>query len=108
MPRAANPAERVLPEQSLIVDNGAYTMKAGFATPDPSPNDCLVVPNCLAKDRGKRVYIGAELEKCDDFGEIVFRRPVEKGFLVSWEAEKAIWDNTFVDKGVKLAVSIVS
>ncbi|KAK4696365.1 hypothetical protein P7C71_g1533, partial [Lecanoromycetidae sp. Uapishka_2] len=102
MPRVAKITERVLPDTSLIIENGAYTMKAGFANPDPSPDDCLLVPNCLAKDREKRVWVGTQLENCSDFGEIVFRRPVEKGFLISWEAEKAIWDTTFIDKGAKL------
>jgi len=105
MPRATKPVERSLPETSLIIDNGAYTMKAGFATAAPSLEDCQVIPNCLAKDRGKRVWIGNQLSKCSDFGEIASRRPVEKGFLVNWEAEKAIWDNTFIDKGALLAVS---
>ncbi|KAK3171984.1 hypothetical protein OEA41_004068 [Lepraria neglecta] len=103
MPRSAKPAERVLPDQTLIIDNGAYTMKAGFAVPSPSSEDCHTIPNCIARDRGRRVWIGAQLEKCNDFGEITFRRPVEKGFLVNWEAEKTIWDNTFIDKAAKLA-----
>ncbi len=81
-------------------------MKAGFVTAAPSPEDCQIIPNCLAKDRGKRVWIGSQLAKCSDFGDITFRRPVEKGFLVNWEAEKAIWDNTFIEKGAPLAVSV--
>ena len=107
MPRVAKTAERVLPDTSLIVDNGAYTIKAGFATTTPRFEDCRVIPNCIARDRGKRVWIGGQLANCQDYGEIAFRRPVEKGFLVSWEAEKAIWDNTFFNKGAALAVSIV-
>ena len=106
MPRPAKPAERVLPDQTLIIDNGGFTMKAGFAKSSPTLDDCHAIPNCLARDRGKRVWVGSQLEKCNDFGEIAFRRPVEKGFLVNWEAEKAIWDNTFIDKGAKLAVSV--
>ena len=105
-PRQAKPADRVLPNKSLIIDNGAHTMKAGFATSNPSLEDCHVIPNCLAKDRAKHVWIGAQLEKCNDFGEIAFRRPVEKGFIVNWEAEKAIWDNTFFEKNAMLAVSV--
>ena len=104
MPRVAKPVERVLPERSLIIDNGAYTMKAGFTTSAPSVEDCEVIPSCLAKDRAKRVWVGGHLAKCQDFGEIAFRRPVDKGFLVNWEAEKAIWDNTFLEDGSKLAV----
>ena len=104
MPRVAKSAERVLPERSLVIDNGAYTIKAGFATPAPDIEGCQVIPNCLAKDRGKRVWIGNQLFKCQDFGEIAFRRPVEKGFIVNWEAQKAVWDSTFIDKGAALAV----
>lgn len=80
-------------------------MKAGFATSTPNLEDCHVIPNCLARDRGKHVWIGAQLEKCNDFGEIAFRRPVEKGFIVNWETEKAVWDGTFIEKKSKLAVS---
>ena len=105
MPRVAKPVERVLPERSLIIDNGASTLKSGFASSTPSLEDCHVIPNCLAKDRAKRVWVGGQLSKCQDFGEIVFRRPVDKGFLVNWEAEKAIWDNTFLERNATLAVS---
>ena len=103
-PRQAKPVERVLPNQTLIIDNGAHTMKAGFATSAPNSEDCQIIPNCLAKDRGKHVWIGAQLAKCNDFGEIAFRRPVEKGYLVNWEAEKAIWDHTFFEKSAELMV----
>lgn len=106
MPRQAKIHERVLADQTLIVDNGAYNMKAGFGTSSPQVDDCQLIPNCVAKDRGKRIWIGSQLEKCSDFGEIAFRRPVEKGFLVNWEAEKAIWDTTFLDSNAKLKVVI--
>ena len=101
MPRQAKSLERSLPTQSLVVDNGAFTLKAGFASSEPNTDECQIIPNCIAKDRGKRLWVGSQLEKCTDFGEVAFRRPVEKGFLVSWEAEKAIWDNTFIDAGAK-------
>ena len=78
-------------------------MKAGFATPSPDPEkDCLLVPNCIGKSRDKRLWIGSQLEDCKDYGEMAFRRPVEKGYVVNWEAEKEIWDNTFFDKGAQL------
>ena len=104
MPRQSKPQERILPDRTLIIDNGAYTIKAGFATEWPSQNDCYVVPNCIARDRGKRIWVGSQLEKCNDFGEIAFRRPVEKGYLVNWEAEKVVWDNTFLEGGTNLKV----
>ena len=102
--RQSKAHERTLPNRTLIVDNGAYTIKAGYASDDSNLEDCEVIPNCIARDREKRTWIGSQLEKCKDFGEIVFRRPVEKGYLVNWEAEKAIWDATFFEKTAKLKV----
>ena len=106
MPRHYKAVEQVLPRQTLVVDNGSYTIKAGFVGQYPKLDDCRVVPNCIARDRGKKVWIGEQLERCTDFGEIVFRRPVEKGYLVNWEAERTIWDSTFFDQGAKLKVAI--
>ncbi|KAG8529957.1 uncharacterized protein KY384_005438 [Bacidia gigantensis] len=102
MPRATKQQERPLPSKSLVVDNGGYTIKAGFVADNPTEDDCHVIPNCIARDRGKRLWVGSQLEKCNDFGEIAFRRPVEKGYLVNWEAEKAIWDQTFIEKSGRL------
>lgn len=104
MPRAAKASDEPIPEQTLVIDNGGFTIKAGFATANPKPEDCQVIPNCIARDRQRRVWIGNQLDNCKDFGEIVFRRPVEKGCLVNWEAEKAIWDHTFFDAGAQLKV----
>lgn len=97
-----------MPPQTLVVDNGSYTMKAGFASPTATEADCYLVPNCLARSRDRRVLVGAQLEICRDFGGMTFRRPVEKGYLVNWEAEKEIWDMTFLDKESPLAVSLSS
>ncbi|KAI7203719.1 hypothetical protein KC319_g21637, partial [Hortaea werneckii] len=73
-----------LPQQTLILDNGAHTIKAGLATDSNGGghDSCHVIPNCIARShRDKRSYIGPELtEECDDFGELAFRRPVEKGY----------------------------
>lgn len=105
MPRKTQPSIKTLPERTLIIDNGAYTMKTGFATPSPNlEQDCHAIQNCMARGRDKRVWIGGQLNQCKDFGEMSFRRPVEKGYLVNWEAEKEIWDNTFLDSGAKLKV----
>lgn len=103
MPRQTKAPDFALAEQTLIVDNGAYSMKAGFATTSSDlEKDCYVIPNCMARSRDKRVWVGGQLENCKDFGEMAFRRPVEKGYLVSWEAEKEIWDSTFFDKNAQL------
>jgi len=84
------------PSQTLVIDNGADTLKAGFAS-DDHVDEPRVVPNCIARDRTRKTYVGSDLEKCKDFGEIAFRRPVERGYIVNWEAQKEIWDHEFFD-----------
>ena len=86
------------PGQTLVIDNGAHTIKAGLST----HSEPLMIPNCMARDRTKKTYVGSELDKCKDFGDIVFRRPVEKGYLVNWEAEKEIWEHEFFDNKAQL------
>ncbi|KKY25974.1 putative actin-like protein arp6 [Diplodia seriata] len=103
MPRAAKQAKPSLPSNTLIVDNGAYTIKAGFAPPDSSTEPSYrISPNCIARARDRRIWIGSQLDQCKDFGEMAFRRPVEKGFIVNWEGEKAIWDHEFLGNDAAL------
>ncbi|KAK0707713.1 actin family [Lasiosphaeris hirsuta] len=94
--RKSKPAGPAPPSRTLVLDNGASTIKAGFVT-DTATDAPRVVPNCIARDRHRKTFVGSELEKCKDFGEIAFRRPVEKGFIVNWEAQKEIWDREFFD-----------
>lgn len=98
--KAQPPPAAGLSPNTLILDNGAHTIKAGFssfnATNQPSPDSCHIIPNTIAlSKRDKRTYIGSELDSCEDFGEVAFRRPVEKGYIVNWEGEKAIWEHDF-------------
>jgi actin-related protein 6 len=86
--------------KTLVLDNGSHTIKAGFSIPETEPDlkDCHVIPNCIARSqRDKRTYIATELDDCVDFGELQIRRPVERGYVVNWEGEKAIWDRTILD-----------
>ncbi|KAI1166654.1 actin family [Nemania serpens] len=86
------------PSRTLVLDNGAHTIKAGFVTDDDvAPDKPRVIPNCIARDRDGRTYVASELSQCADFSEAVFRRPVEKGFIVNWEAQKEIWEREFLD-----------
>jgi actin-related protein 6 len=98
-PKGSKKASTATQRNTLVVDNGGYTIKAGLlaASAEPSYEDCRVSPNCIARStRDKRTYISSELDSCKDFGELAFRRPVEKGFIVNWESEKAIWEHEFI------------
>ncbi|KAG9191887.1 hypothetical protein G6011_10621 [Alternaria panax] len=103
-PRGASKSAAAPPAKTLVVDNGAYSIKAGLVAPasEPTYDDCRVIANCIARStRDKRTYVGAQLDSCKDFGELAFRRPVEKGFIVNWEAEKAIWEHEFIGDAVR-------
>ncbi len=92
------------PSKTLVLDNGAYTIKAGFVTTNCTGDpEATVIPNCIARDRERKVYVASDLERCKDFGEIVLRRPVEKGYIVNWEAQREIWNNEFLDDKSPLA-----
>lgn len=94
---------RSLPEKTFILDNGAYTMKAGYASGLSSEEEalsaCSSIPNALVKTRDNRIVIGAQLAThVSDWNEAMFRRPLEKGCIVSWEAEREIWEQSFFDE----------
>lgn len=89
--RKSKVAAPARPQNTLVLDNGAWTLKAGLVCGGSIPEP-RVIPNCIARDRSKKIYVASELDKCRDFSEIQFRRPVEKGYLVNWEVQKEIWD----------------
>jgi actin-related protein 6 len=94
--RKAKPAPPARPTNTLIIDNGAYTIKAGIVANGQVPEP-RIIPNCIARDRSRKVYLGSEIAKCRDSGEMQFRRPVERGSIVNWEAQKEIWDQELFD-----------
>ncbi|KAI1759807.1 Actin/actin-like protein [Hypoxylon sp. FL1150] len=95
-PRKSKVHQPLPPSRTLVLDNGACSIKAGYVAGDVV-DEPRVIPNCIARDRNKKVYIASELEKCTDCSEVAFRRPVEKGYTVNWEAEKEIWEHEFFD-----------
>ena len=102
--RGRVPEGKHLKDRTLVVDNGAFTIKAGFVQAEPDFQHCHIIPNCVARDREKKVWIGPELEKCKDFGELSIRRPVEKGYIVNWESERSIWNQSFFNQNAVLKV----
>lgn len=96
-PRRSKPAPPPPPSRTLVLDNGAHTLKAGFVTAE-SIDEPRVIPNCIARDRTRKTYVASDLSKCKDFGEVAYRRPVDKGYTVNWEAQKEIWDHEFFNR----------
>ncbi|VDC01837.1 unnamed protein product [Peniophora sp. CBMAI 1063] len=78
-------------QQVVVVDNGAHTIKVGLAS--TSSQDAKVFPNAVIRSKGdKTTYYGSDFANCKDAASLNFRLPFEKGFIVDWDAQKAIWD----------------
>jgi actin-related protein 6 len=98
-PRATKAAEAAaIKPHTLVIDNGGSTIKAGFVSSNPALGDCRIIPNCIARDHQKRLYVGSELEACKDFYHAAHRRPVEKGMIVNWELQRAIWHQSYISE----------
>ncbi|SJL07896.1 related to Actin-related protein 6 [Armillaria ostoyae] len=75
---------------TVILDNGASTIKAGISDGGPA----LLIPNAIARNKST-TYFGHELLRCSDHASLTYRLPLDKGFIVDWDAQKAIWDGVF-------------
>ncbi|EIW74652.1 actin-related protein Arp6 [Coniophora puteana RWD-64-598 SS2] len=80
-----------------VLDNGGSTIKAGVVVGEvPEREQARLVPNAVARSKGdKTTYFGHELDRCRDFSALHYRLPFEKGYLVDWDAQKAVWDGLF-------------
>ncbi|CAG8459142.1 2447_t:CDS:10 [Paraglomus brasilianum] len=78
----------------LVMDNGASTIKAGYAK---QPETLHVIPNCkVTRGKGeKTTFTGDQLHKLSDYAGLYYRLPFEKGYLTNWEVQKSLWDRTF-------------
>lgn len=76
----------------LILDNGAYTIKAGYSGDDwdnpryvrarhiiPQRSCSRIFPNSIARSKvEKKIFVGDEIESCRDYSGVAYRRPFEK------------------------------
>lgn len=82
----------------VVLDNGASTIKAGIVDEHVglAPR---IISNAVVRSKGdKMTYFGHETEKCKDYSSLHYRLPFEKGYLVDWDAQKAVWDGIFSDE----------
>lgn len=77
----------------VVLDNGAGFCKAGMAG---QVEPTAIVPNCLARPRAAKKWLVADqLQECDDIQSIAIKRPMDRGYLISPESEREIWDRIF-------------
>ena len=86
--------------QSIIIDNGGDTIKAGFNL-DCFP--CTVFPNVRGGSRDtspisqgrKYNYVGNEALEGEKFLTLAY--PIENGVITNWDAMEAVWHHTLYD-----------
>ncbi|EGW30942.1 actin-related protein [Spathaspora passalidarum NRRL Y-27907] len=79
-------------KQHLIIDNGAYSIKAGYSNRSAP----LKVQNSITKTRDGLLHIGnSYLSHTNNYVGLIQKRPHDQGHLTSWETEKPVWDYTF-------------
>ncbi|KAF8887162.1 actin-related protein Arp6 [Infundibulicybe gibba] len=84
----------------VVLDNGASTIKAGLVISGQlEPDSTRIIPNAVVRSKGdKMTYFGHELDRCKDYSSLHYRLPMEKGYLVDWDAQKAVWDGLFSEE----------
>jgi len=79
-------------EPVVVIDNGSNAIRVGFSG---KPNSLRVYGNYIAKSKTeKKFFIGGVGLAKDKLG-LQFRRPFDRGYLISWDTEKEIWDAVF-------------
>ncbi|KAJ7624808.1 actin-domain-containing protein [Roridomyces roridus] len=76
----------------LVLENGACSTKAGIVD-HPTALEPRIVTNAVVRSKGdKATYVGHEFDRCKDYSSLSYRLPLEKGYVVDWDAQKAVWD----------------
>ena len=86
-----------------------------------------MIPNAIVRSKGdKRTYFGHEIAQCKDYSTLHLRLPFEKvgylfipdssialfpsactqGYLVDWDAQKAVWDGIFSDQVLSVSLRV--
>ncbi|KAJ1886176.1 Actin- protein 6 [Kickxella alabastrina] len=75
--------------RTLILDNGSYTIKAGYADAQAPQH----FPNTITRTRRtKRIQVGDLSTHTNDLSGLYFRSPFDRGHLVHWDVQLPIWD----------------
>jgi actin-related protein 6 len=97
MPASSRPWSDVT---RLVIDNGGHTCKVGFAG-EEKPTKCMF--NGLAKSKSEhKVFVGDQLESCQDFSALQYRLSLERGCLVNWDTQAEVWARAFGPEVLKV------
>jgi actin-related protein 6 len=76
----------------LVFDNGAETLKFGYAS-ESGPRH---IWNCTASFKNQpRKYISNEINELRNTSGVILTRPFERGILTNWQCEMDVWNSAF-------------
>lgn len=79
--------------KTIVIDNGGCSIKVGLVGQEKPPR---VVPNCIVKSGAdKKGYLGDQVDSIKDISSLTVRRPIEKGYIINWDAQREIWNHVF-------------
>ena len=88
----------------VVIDNGSYTCKAGFAGEDaprkvlPTVVARLKLPPVLVGMDYRETYVGHEAETKRGKLNLRYKYPVEHGIVTNWDDMELLWHHTFYNE----------
>ncbi|WFD20607.1 Actin- protein 6 [Malassezia caprae] len=87
---------RVDARPGVVLETGAAHVRV--ATTEGS--EVILLPNAIGRTRPgarRQVLVGDLIEsECLDYGGLQLRLPIDRGLVVDWQAQKAVWDRALV------------
>ncbi|KAL8179386.1 UNVERIFIED_CONTAM: Actin- protein 5 [Gekko kuhli] len=103
----ASPAVRVPQPAPLVLDNGSFQLRLGWACPDPEvlAEPLLCFRSLVARSRGARGGAGVETQVGNDLGSPeplrwLLRSPFDRNVPVQMELQELLFDHGFQRLGV--------
>jgi actin-related protein len=93
--------------QTVVIDNGSTTVRAGFAG-DDAP--VAVFPSVVGRPKDPNAFVGMAIKNayCDDEisqstrTKLIERNPVQAGIVTNWDDMEKLWHYTFYN-GLRVA-----
>ncbi|KAI3626679.1 ARP6 [Malassezia furfur] len=101
---------RSAPLDGVVLETGASHVRLGTIPMHSGALPYLARhPNAIARTRPgvrRQVLVGNEIEDaCLDYGGLQLRLPIDRGMVVDWAAQKAVWDRALAERFGKKGAS---
>eukprot|EP00636_Phaeomonas_parva_P018795 CAMPEP_0118878742 /NCGR_PEP_ID=MMETSP1163-20130328/18646_1 /TAXON_ID=124430 /ORGANISM="Phaeomonas parva, Strain CCMP2877" /LENGTH=126 /DNA_ID=CAMNT_0006814673 /DNA_START=21 /DNA_END=397 /DNA_ORIENTATION=+ len=77
---------------AVLLDNGAWRVKAGLGGDASQLEPGLTAPNCCGKLKGHLGALAAdEIDEVVRTQQLYFQRPADRGYVTDWGLEFDVW-----------------